>query len=178
MRYSIAVTTPKLPPPPRSPHRRSAFSSSLARTKWPSAVTMSKASALSQVSPKRRPRRPKPPPSVSPAAPVCETVPAVVANPNAAVSWSRRPSGEPASRKARFISGSTRTPCICCRSMTSPPSQVDFPEMLCPPERTAVRSLFSRAKSTARRTSAVPVQQAMSAGFLSNMPFHTRRRAS
>ena len=38
--------------------------------------------------------------------------------------------------------------------MTSPPSQVDLPEMLCPPARTAVSSLFSRAKSTARQTSA------------------------
>ena len=65
-RYSIAVTTPKLPPPPRRPQRRSVFCSSVARTKWPSAVTMSKASALSQARPKRRPSRPKPPPSVRP----------------------------------------------------------------------------------------------------------------
>jgi hypothetical protein len=50
--------------------------------------------------------------------------------------------------------------------------------MLCPPARTAVSNLLSRAKSTARRTSAAPVQQAMSAGFLSNSPFQTRRRAS
>ncbi len=62
--------------------------------------------------------------------------------------------------------------------MTSPPSQVDLPETLWPPERTAVSSRCSRAKSTACRTSAVPVQQAIKAGFLSKIPFQTRRRAS
>ena len=40
-RYSNEVTTPKLPPPPRRPQNSSAFSSSLACTSRPSAVTTS-----------------------------------------------------------------------------------------------------------------------------------------
>ena len=48
-RNSNSVTTPKLPPPPRSPQNRSAFSSALARTTLPSAVTTSAESRLSQV---------------------------------------------------------------------------------------------------------------------------------
>ena len=60
---------------------------------------------MSQASPKRRPSRPNPPPSVRPAAPVIEYVPAVVASPKAAHSWSSRPSREPASRYARRFRG-------------------------------------------------------------------------
>lgn len=44
-----AVTTPKLPPPPLRPQKRSGFSSSLATTSRPSAVTTSASIRLSQV---------------------------------------------------------------------------------------------------------------------------------
>ena len=56
---------PEFPPPPRMPQNRSAFSVSLARSTRPSAVTISAAIRLSQVSPYLRPSLPKPPPSVS-----------------------------------------------------------------------------------------------------------------
>jgi hypothetical protein len=50
-RYSNAVTTPKLPPPPRSPQNRSGSSRSLARSSSPSAVTTSAERRLSTVAP-------------------------------------------------------------------------------------------------------------------------------
>ena len=75
------MTTPKLPPPPRSPQKRSAFSSALARTVCPSAVTTSAASRLSQVRPYLRISQPMPPPSVRPAMPVWEICPPVTARP-------------------------------------------------------------------------------------------------
>src|SRR4029453_11152758 len=46
-RYSNEVTIPKLPPPPRRPQKRSAFSSALAVTTSPSAVTSWAESRLS-----------------------------------------------------------------------------------------------------------------------------------
>ena len=50
-RYSNDVTTPKLPPPPRTAQNRSAFSPALAVTKRPSASTMSTPIRLSMVRP-------------------------------------------------------------------------------------------------------------------------------
>ena len=75
------MTIPKLPPPPRSAHSSSGFSSAAARTRSPSAVTSSAAIRLSQASPCLRSSQPEPPPSVSPATPVVETRPPVVASP-------------------------------------------------------------------------------------------------
>ncbi len=68
--YSNDVTTPKLPPPPRRPQNRSAFSSLLACTSRPSAVTTSADTRLSHANPCFRASQPRPPPSVSPAMPV------------------------------------------------------------------------------------------------------------
>ena len=64
----------------------------LARSQRPSAVTSSAAMRLSQVSPKRRPSRPMPPPSVRPPMPVSAATPAVVARPKACASRSKLPS--------------------------------------------------------------------------------------
>ncbi len=64
------------------------------------------------------------------------------------------------------------------RSIRIPPSQEPLPPELWPPHRTAVSMPFSRAKFTASMTSAVPLQRAMTAGFLSNMPFQISRAAS
>src|SRR5215212_7387310 len=69
-RYSKFTTTPKLPPPPRRPQKRSAFSSSLAWTIRPSAVTTSAEIRLSAVYPYIRSSQPLPVPSVNPAMPV------------------------------------------------------------------------------------------------------------
>ena len=64
------------------------------------------------------------------------------------------------------------------RSIMMPPSHEPEPPELWPPERIAVSSPLSRAKSTAAMTSAVPLQLAISAGRLSNMPFQLSRAAS
>ena len=48
---SNSVTAPKFPPPPFRPQKRSGFSSALARTTLPSAVTTSAERMLSQVAP-------------------------------------------------------------------------------------------------------------------------------
>ena len=102
---SNCVTIPKLPPPPRSPHSRSAFSVSLARTSRPSAVTTSAATRLSQARPNFRIVQPMPPPSVKPATPVEETRPPVVARPWACVSWSTSAQTAPPPTVARRACG-------------------------------------------------------------------------
>src|SRR5262249_57013224 len=61
-RYSKEVTTPKFPPPPRTPQKRSACSVSLATLHVPSAVTMSTEVRLSDTSPYLYPSQPWPPP--------------------------------------------------------------------------------------------------------------------
>ena len=63
-------------------------------------------------------------------------------------------------------------------SIMMPPSHEPEPPELWPPERTAVSRPCSRAKLTASMTSAVPLQRAISAGRLSNMPFQMSRAAS
>jgi hypothetical protein len=64
------------------------------------------------------------------------------------------------------------------RSITSPPSQTEFPAMLCPPLRTESNNSFERANETAAITSSGPAQKTINAGLLSMMPFHTRRAPS
>src|SRR4029453_1251237 len=59
-RYSNAVTTPKFPPPPRRPHRRSGSSVPLVRATPPAAVTISESRSLSHASPKRPMSQPMP----------------------------------------------------------------------------------------------------------------------
>src|SRR6516162_7846219 len=75
------VTTPKLPPPPRTAQNRSWFSSALPRNTRPSAVTNSTDCKLSRASPYFPISHPMPPPSVSPAIPVVDTTPPVTAKP-------------------------------------------------------------------------------------------------
>ena len=72
---------PKFPPPPLSAHRRSGSDSSLTWTTLPSAVTSSTPTRLSDASPCFAISQPSPPPSVSPAMPVVEIAPPVVARP-------------------------------------------------------------------------------------------------
>ena len=68
------------------PQKRSTFSAALAFTSSPSAVMRSTPISWSIVSPCLRWSHPMPPPRVSPATPVCVTIPPVVASPNAWVS--------------------------------------------------------------------------------------------
>ncbi len=60
---SIAVTTPKLPPPPRSAQNRSGSLSASTRTRFPSALTISTAVIALVWMPCLRPSQPIPPPS-------------------------------------------------------------------------------------------------------------------
>ncbi len=76
-----AVATPKLPPPPCSAQNSSAFWVSSAVTCSPFAVISSTDTRLSQARPNFRSSHPDPPPSVSPATPVVDTRPPVVAKP-------------------------------------------------------------------------------------------------
>ena len=169
---------PKLPPPPRSAQNRSGCSLALARSTSPAAVTTSADSRLSTVMPCLRLSQPKPPPSVSPATPVVELMPTGVARPWAWVASSKSASVAPPSTVARRRSGSTRTAFIRERSITSPPSHVALPAMLCPPPRTASSSPLSRANPTPRTTSAVVAQRAMTAGRRSIIAFQILRASS
>ena len=63
-RNSIAVTTPKLPPPPRTAQNSSVFRVASARTNEPSAVTSSTAVTLFVARPRERAYQLSPPPSV------------------------------------------------------------------------------------------------------------------
>ncbi len=60
----------------------------------------------------------------------------------------------------------------------SPPSQTDLPGQLWPPPRTATSRSLSRANETARLTSSLSRQRAISAGCLSCMPFQIVRAES
>ena len=59
--------------------------------------------------------------------------------------------------------------------MIIPPSIVDRPAIECPPPRTATGRLCSRAKFTAWTTSAVPVQETVTAGCLLCIALNTGR---
>ena len=73
---------PEVPPPPHRAQDRSSFSSALAVTRRPSAVTTSAEIRSSQVRPYLRLRyAPIPPPKVNPPIPVVELNPAGVASP-------------------------------------------------------------------------------------------------
>ena len=101
-RNSNSVTTPKLPPPPRRPQNRSGFSSALARTTLPSAVTTSAESRLSHVTPYIRSSQPLPLPSARPPTPVSDTRPPVTARPCSCVAASMWPQvRRPDPRRAR-----------------------------------------------------------------------------
>ena len=103
------VAMPKLPLPPCSAQNSSLFSSSLAVTTRPSAVTSSTSSRLSHASPHSRSSQPEPPPSVRPATPVDETRPPVVASPCSCVARSKALQVAPPPTVAVLASGSTST---------------------------------------------------------------------
>src|SRR5215211_2039837 len=105
----MEVTTPKLPPPPRSPQKSSEFSVSLACTRSPRAVTTSAASMLSSVSPNGRVNQPKPPPSVSPNSPVPDRTPLGTMRPALSVARSRSPNVTPGAAVTLELSESTAT---------------------------------------------------------------------
>src|SRR5207248_7970304 len=132
-----SVTTPKLPPPPRSAQKSSAFSSALAVTFSPSASTTSAESRLSIVSPQPRVRYPIPPPCVSPPTPVVEMIPHGTASPYGLVAASTSPQVQPPPTRTVRASGSTVTDRSGERSATMPPSTLARPAPLCAPPRIA-----------------------------------------
>ncbi len=119
--------------------------------------------------------QPIPPPSVSPATPVCVTIPDGTASPNACVSRSSSPSRTPAWTLAVRFSGSTRTPFIGERSIISASSATERPGNEWPPLRTATGNPLSRPNLTAAITSETPAQRTITAGCRSNDPFQICR---
>ena len=107
---SKLVTTPKFPPPPRSPQNRSGLTSSLATTSSPSAVTTSQERRASIERPNGRIRWPIPPPRVRPPTPVWLTNPPGAARPKAWLSRSRCELRQPPSQRIVRPIGSTRVP--------------------------------------------------------------------
>ena len=119
---SNSVTTPKLPPPPRSAQCRSGFSFADAFTTRPSAVTTVAETRLSQLSPCLRDSQPIPPPSVKPATPVWLTTPPGTARPCSWVAASSCAHVVPPPQRARCAPGSTVTAVIGLRSIIRPSS--------------------------------------------------------
>jgi len=119
-----------------------------------------------------------PPPSVRPATPVVEMMPPVVASPNACVAALKSPQVAPPSARAVRFAGSTRTPRIREKSITTPPSQVPNPGTLWPPPRIARSTPFSRPKSPAAMTSPALALRTMTLGCLSIIALYTLRASS
>src|SRR5689334_18812498 len=177
-RYSSEAAMPKLPPPPRSAHRRSGSDSAVTFSTSPSAFTSSTPIRLSAASPCLAMSNPRPPPRVSPAMPVVEMTPPVTASPCTAVSrFSSRQSTPPCARAVR-AAGSTWIPFMGDRSIMSASSMTARPATLWPPPRTLISRPSRRAKRTASATSAVFRQRAMSAGRRSIRPLWTARASA
>ena len=138
---SNSVTTPKLPPPPRSAQNSSEFSVALARTREPSAVTSVKPATLSQESPNNLVSQPVPPPKISPEAPVCDTTPAGNTRPAAWVAVSIEPSRQPP--------GGARPPRACVNGDRSQAGEIDHGTALARAEsRQAMPPATHRRKHT------------------------------
>ncbi len=115
---------------------------------------------------------------MSPATPVLEIRPPVVASPNA---WVRRSNSDhvaPAPQRAVRSGASTVTRLSARRSMTTPPSLTPSPATEWPPPRTATGSSDPRAYASASATSSSSQQRAISAGRRSTIPLNTARASS
>ncbi len=140
------VTTPKLPPPPRSAQKRSGI---LRLARGDEAAVGEHHVGFEQVVDGEAVFAREvavPPPSVSPATPVVETMPNGTARPKACVAWSTSPEVQPAPTRTVRSPGSTRTPFIIDRSMTSPSSTLPRPGPLWPPPRMAMQQIVVAAE--------------------------------
>ena len=164
------VTTPKLPPPPRSAQNRSGCCACARRDEAAVgqhdvgleevvdgepelARQVPGAAAERESRPRRCCRR-------------CRT-----ARPGRRrASRGRRPRSCSQARPARSVPGSTRTLFIIDRSITRPSLQLPSPGPLWPPPRMASSRPCSRAKFTAVMTSAASTARAIRRGRLSIMP--------
>ena len=138
----------------------------------------STATRLSQERPCWRSNQPEPPPRVSPATPVVETRPPVVASPCACAALSNSAQVHPPPTRARRLVGSISRCFIGRTSTTRPSSLVDWPATACPPERIATERPSAAARSRADLTSAAVSQAAISRGRLSIIALNNARRSS
>ena len=104
-----AVTTPKLPPPPRSAQNSSACSDSFAVTIDPSASTTSASTRLSSARPQVRTIQPMPPPRVSPPTPTLTVSPELIASPCGCRASAIGPQVAPPPMRTRAVASSTST---------------------------------------------------------------------
>ena len=125
-----------------------------------------------------RSSHPDPPPSVSPATPVVDTRPPVVASPWACVARSSSAQVQPAPTRAVRAAGSTSMAFIGRTSITSPSSFSDMPATEWPPERTAMSSSWYRPKRSAVVTSSGVRHWAISAGRRSIIELNRVRASS
>ena len=179
-RYSNAVTTPKLPPPPRSAQNRSGFSSALARTSSPSAVTTSAASRLSHAGPCLRASQPRPPPSVRPGDAGGRDVAARRRQPVRLRGGGRsRPAARPGPTRAVRAAGSTAIARHRPRGRSRGRRRRPRCRRCCGRRRGRRRQpVLAGEARRPRTTSAGAAQRAISAGRRSTVPFQTRRAPS
>ena len=176
---SNSVTTPKLPPPPRTAQNRSGFSSAAARRILPSAVTTWTDKTLSRLSPCRRVNQPIPPPRVRPADAGVADHPG---RSGQAVRLGRRvqlgelgAAADPSTSRLRIDRrpGSSRRGRSPARRRPR-----KHPHMLCAPPRTAISRPFRTPNRIAARTSSALTHRATTAGRRSISAFHTLRASS
>ena len=121
--------------------------------------------------------QPMPPPRVSPPTPVWETCPNGIASAcGAAASPTSLRSAPPPTRAVAFAA-SIEIAFINERSSVSPPSDIEWPGRLWPPQRTAISRPASRALRIAVETSLTVRGRAISAGRRSAIAFHSVRAA-
>src|SRR6185312_16563749 len=104
--------------------------------------------------------------------------PVGTARPCGTVARSTSPSSAPPPTAQRPVAGSTETELIAESSSTTPPSHVECPGKLWPPQRTLSRASHSAAARTTAATSCAVVGRTIAAGCRSTTPFQIRRRRS
>ena len=171
---SNEVTTPKLPPPPRTAQKRSLFSAALAVRSRPSAVTISTDRTLSRLRPCLPRSQPRPPAAARPRPSPRRRRPALPGR-GAAPRGRNRPSCAAFTPRPRRALGSTRTAFIRDRSIMMPPSHEPLPAELWPPQRTAdAEPVLAREIDRVDGVGGA-VAAGDERGFLSNMAFQMSR---
>ncbi len=171
-RKSKRVTTPKLPPPPRSAQSRSGCDASDTSRTSPPAVTSCAPTSWSAASPHARTIQPMPPPRVRPPTPTDAVSPELTPSPRSARARATLPHVAPP--PTRTSVPSTSMSWKAARSIVSPPGTA--PHALWPPERTMTSRCSSAAYRRAARTSSTEEARTITAG--SPMPEWKRRAVS
>ena len=175
---SNAVTTPKLPPPPRSAQNKSVCSDGVARVTSPSAVTTSIAVTWFAARPCWRANQLRPPPSVYATTPMSGEEPESGYSPNGDVASVTSSQIVPAwTRAIRFVA-SISTPRMCRVDSRIVSASEPSAPALWPVPCGAIRNRWWRAYRTMARTSSRSRGIATSAGRRSTARFHACRAAS